>query len=133
MTEPNPKGRPRGQNYDLNHSHPSTTTGDTGNDLQEARLLKIQAETRSLDLKNAILLREYIPIGEVTNVVATEYTRVRQKLLALESKLPHVLAPLNNPIDIKQIIKQEVDEILSELSSDEKYKDVSIVSTTSST
>ena len=117
-------GRPRSDNFDMNHSHPSTaidTDDDAvepsqGNMLQTARLLKIQAETRSLDLKNAILIREYIPIAEVTAAVATEYTRVRQKLLSLESKLPHVLAPINDPTAIKEIIRQEITEILEELS-----------------
>jgi hypothetical protein len=45
-------------------------------------------------------------------------------LLSLESKLPHVLAPLDDPLEIKKIIIQEVGEILEELSADDKYEEV---------
>jgi hypothetical protein len=127
-------GRPRSEEYDINASYassyePQDATEEEGleedsmSPLAKARLEKIQAETNRINLEIAIKKREFIDINEVTAVVSSEYTRVRQKLLSLESKLPHVLAPLDDPLEIKKIIIQEVGEILEELSGDAKYED----------
>lgn len=124
-------GRPRSAKYEENHSYPSRSSSDSS-ELADAKLAKIKAETNKINLDIEIKKREYIPIVEVSSIVATEYTRVRQKLLSLESKLSHSLAPITDPIKIKEIIQQEVDEVLQELSADQQYmeEDVGTTKTT---
>jgi len=121
------RGRPRSNNYTLNSSFPSTIPNDDEDNIQNplvaARLAKIKKETEKIELDIDIAKRKYIPVSEVSTAVATEYTRVRAKILSLESKLPHLLAPITDPIDVKAIIQQEVREILEELSYDNETKE----------
>jgi len=127
------RGGQKSANYELNESFPSKAirrierlnkknnvdSDESGNPLVGARLKKLLLEADKLQLDIDIVKRNYIPVIEVSTAVATEYTRVRSKLLTLESKLPHVLAPLIDPLEIKRIIQQEVGEILAELSYDD--------------
>ena len=131
--------RPRSENFALNSSYPSTLSNvdedfddiedsapSKSQQLVEARLDKIRAETRKLDLETSIKLQEYVKISEVSSTVNKEYNRVRNKVLSLESKLPHVLEPLSlsTASEIKRIIQQEVAEILTELSADASYEEI---------
>jgi hypothetical protein len=100
----------------------STVDGGTGNPLVDAKLANLMEDTKAKALKNAIIMRDYVSIAEVADVVGTEFTRVRQKILTLETKLPHVLATITDPHEIKRIIGQEVNEILEELSADGEYQ-----------
>lgn len=127
-TPKKPRGGQKSENFELNDSYPSKQarrlerqTKSDGephqpNPLVEARLAKLKKETEKLELDIEIQKGLYIPASEVASTVATEYTRVRQKLLALESKLSYVLAPITDPIEIRKIIDQEIQEILEELS-----------------
>jgi hypothetical protein len=125
------RGGQKTANYELNESFPSkqlrklereaAKLKDEGSDIQtnplvEARLQKLLKETEKLQLDIDIQKRNYIPAIEVSSAVSTEYTRVRQKLLSLESKLPHILAPISDPIEIRRIIQSEISEVLAELS-----------------
>jgi hypothetical protein len=127
------RGGQKTANYELNESFPSkqlrklereaAKLKDEGSDIQtnplvEARLQKLLKETEKLQLDIDIQKRNYIPVDEVVSAVGTEYVRVRQKLLALESKLSHVLAPITDPLEVRNIIQSEVNEILEELSYD---------------
>ena len=130
MTTTTPKktrGGQKSENFELNDSYPSkqarrlerqnkSDEPHKPNPLVEARLEKLKKETEKLELDIQIQKGLYIPASEVTSTVATEYTRVRQKLLALESKLSYVLAPITDPVEVRKIIDQEVQEILEELS-----------------
>jgi hypothetical protein len=56
--------------------------------------------------------------------VEQEYTAIRARFLALGSKLALTLAPECSPGNVKIIIDNAINEILSELSLDQKYLDL---------
>jgi hypothetical protein len=80
-------------------------------------------ETEKLKLDIAITHKQYIHISELSQAVEKEYTRIRQKLLGIGPKVSHIVAPITNPIEIKQILDEEVNEILEELSYDKTLKE----------
>jgi hypothetical protein len=93
------------------------------NPLILAKLEKLQVETEKLKLDIAITHKQYIHISELSQAVEKEYTRIRQKLLGIGPKVSHIVAPITNPIEIKQILDEEVNEILEELSYDKTLKE----------
>jgi hypothetical protein len=106
----------RGPNYYKNKKRAAVTAANKSLVVVDLKEEKLREEVRNLKLKNEILLKDYYPAAEVLEAVSTQNTRIRQKLLTLEFKLPPVLASLQDPIEIKKIIQQEVFEILEELS-----------------
>jgi hypothetical protein len=100
---------------------------DLVKELVSARLLKLKEDTRKIQIENAITLREYVSIAEVGSEIDAAFTRVRNKLLALENKLL-ILAPIDDPVEVRKIVRQEIDEILVELSyQDEINKEIEIL------
>ena len=127
-------GRPPGKNYNENqiYTPPHKQAGedtplaseDAAEDfkprslLEKKKIEKLEAEIEKINFEMAVQRGLFVSVEELCKEVSSEYTRVRQKLLALESKLSHTLAPITDPIEVKKIINQEVNEILDELSRD---------------
>lgn len=86
---------------------------------ERARLLKAQADKAELDLKER--QGELVSIEDVVKDVASEYTILRQRLLSIPNKLAMPLSSVTQPHEVQQILQAEIVELLTELSSDQKY------------
>lgn len=85
-------------------------------EILQARLEKIQVETKRLELRLKQEEGELVEIDSVAQIVAREYGNVRQQLLTVPSKVAPAIAGLVDPIEIAAIITDYIKEALEELS-----------------
>jgi len=64
---------------------------------------------------------EVIEITEVTHLVSSEYSKIRNLLLSLPSKLSGLIHSLESQKEIKDVLEKEFRNILIELSADKQY------------
>lgn len=88
--------------------------------VERAKLTRIQTEKAQLDLD--ILKGKYIPLEVVCSEVEREYTIIRTQYLALHSRITLSLVNKSDPREISEIIRAEVNEILTELTTDAAYQ-----------
>jgi hypothetical protein len=127
--------KPRSKNFIENSSYPSKSNRLTKNPISNPeeddpeidnlgssdplyleKLRKIKAEANQIELKNAIMLKDYLPTGEVKAAVAQDYMRVRTKLLSLRPKILKSLLSMTDINEATTYFDTEIAEILSELS-----------------
>ena len=60
-----------------------------------------------------------IKIADVCRIVASEYSRVRSKLMAMAATIAPQAAMLSSPSEIQRLINREIGEVLKELTYDE--------------
>jgi phage terminase Nu1 subunit (DNA packaging protein) len=82
---------------------------------QRARLLKAQVE--QVEKRNAIDREEYVPAAAVLNVWSKRITNCRSRLLAIPTKLAMPLVNLREPSLIAEVLRREIYQALTELSS----------------
>lgn len=94
-------------------------------DLQEARRLKVIAETRLAELKIAETERKLVPIAEVDNGFVAVGVIVRQVILRLENDLPPMLEGLK-AAGMKKILRTYLRDRLREMAdfSAEQYEKI---------
>jgi hypothetical protein len=124
-------GKPRSKNFIENSAYPSKShrlTSPTNEDDSEIdslgsndplyleKLRKIKAEADQIELKNAIMLKDYLPTSEVQAAVIQDYMRVRTKLLSLRPKMLKSLLSMTDINEATNYFDTEIAEILSELS-----------------
>lgn len=120
--------RARGPNYEQNTSYPSTAPKNktaalpSNNALSDAKQRKIELECRQLEIKNAILLEEYVTLDEISRVTGEIFNIIRQRLIALPSKITPQIAPELDPNVIEMTLRDEINDMLSELSAFDTYK-----------
>jgi hypothetical protein len=94
--------------------------GGDGNKLnpgqEKAQLDRIRRESAELDL--ARKRAELVSVEEVRNELEREYVVLRQRFLALPTKLARALVPMDNPQEISAFILDEVGKILEGLKTD---------------
>lgn len=119
----------RGQYFDTHQAlerifeHKKTEGGIQRKLLQEElRIESARAEKIELEVK--AMKGELVPIEDVIKSVEREYTFVRSQLRALPSKLAKPLSMTNDPNEVYTRLTEAVDECLTELTSDEKFKTV---------
>lgn len=120
--------RPKSKNFIENSTYPSKANRlsvstseeeeqlDSNNPLYLEKLRKITAEADQIELKNAILLKDYLPTEEVVAAVSQDYMRVRTKLLSLRPKILKSLLAMTDINEATDFFDNEIAEILSELS-----------------
>jgi phage terminase Nu1 subunit (DNA packaging protein) len=84
--------------------------------LQEEQLRFETGRADKMELDVQKRRGELVEINQVSEVVQTEYARVRAGLLAIPNKMAHVLAIVDTPAEIKSKLEDAVNEALSELS-----------------
>lgn len=77
------------------------------------------ARANRIELQNAKLRGEVVAIEDVAEVVEAEYGAVRAALRALPYKCANELAAIDSPIEIKSRLEAMIEEILTELCSEE--------------
>jgi hypothetical protein len=123
--------RPRSKNFIENSSYPSKSNRLTTQTVEDdpeidnlgsndplylEKLRKITAEANQIELKNSIMLKDYLPTGEVKAAVSQDYMRVRTKLLSLRPKILKSLLAMTDINEATDYFDNEIAEILSELS-----------------
>lgn len=84
--------------------------------LAEARRRKALADAELAEYELAEKKREVVPIEEAVEMLTREFSRVRQKLLALPSKLAPIVVAIKDQASAKEAIEAEITEVLNELS-----------------
>jgi hypothetical protein len=90
--------------------------------IEQAQHEKAKRERAQIELEQ--LKKEVVPISDVAKVVGDEYSRVRARLYAIPSRSASDLSESNNPRECQQIVHNEIDEALSELTADKKYQEI---------
>lgn len=106
-----------------NDTEPQIGDFDTEVDFQEARR---QHEVYKAGLKRLELLElqgKVVRIADVTDTVAAEYARIRQRLLAIPSKAGLEVIGATDASDAAKIIESYIVEALTELSQGIAYAD----------
>jgi phage terminase Nu1 subunit (DNA packaging protein) len=83
--------------------------------LSEARTALAREQTAALKLKNAVARREYVSLAGVQREVETMFAMLRERLLSMPGKLAASCEMRERP-DVEEIIRNEVYELLDELS-----------------
>lgn len=94
--------------------------GGTENDenLNEAKLRKLQAEASLAEIELQRERAELVEIEEVAKQVASEYSTVRAKLLALPTKVSGIIYSLQSQREVTEVLDNAIREILQELTAD---------------
>jgi phage terminase Nu1 subunit (DNA packaging protein) len=83
--------------------------------LSEARAALAREQTAALKLKNAVARRDYVSLAGVRRDVETMFAMLRERLLAIPAKIA-TSCDMRECGDVEEIIRDEVDEVLEELS-----------------
>jgi phage terminase Nu1 subunit (DNA packaging protein) len=86
--------------------------------LADAQARLTGAKARIAEIQRDRLEGELVAIGDVAAAVAKEYSTVRQRLLAIPSRVAPVAAVESDPRKIHDAVEREIASALSELSSD---------------
>lgn len=86
--------------------------------IQEEELRERKARADKIELEVALRRGQQVPIEDVIQDVAKEYTRVRASIRAISSKLAHPLAMVNDPAKVKEILDEAHSEALEHLTKD---------------
>lgn len=91
------------------------TLGQAGDDLtaERARLAREQADHYALG--NAAKRRELLPRGEITRAVAAAFSHVRDRLMALPTRIAGPLAYITDPAEVRRRLDIEIGTALAEL------------------
>ena len=68
-----------------------------------------------VELQLAKLRGDLVEVGEVCDQVESEYVSVRQRLLAIPTKLANQLVPLDTPAEIQNLLMEACTEALEDL------------------
>ena len=86
--------------------------------LADAQARLTAAKARIAEIQRDRLEGELVAIGDVAAAVSTEYSVVRQRLLAIPSRIAPVAAAESDPRKIHDAVEREIASALSELSAD---------------
>lgn len=75
-----------------------------------------------LRMDNDAKIGRLVDISEVAKTVEKEYVFVRAQVRSLPARLSKLLSMESDPLVINETLTNEIDEILKELSSDDKYE-----------
>jgi len=90
-------------------------------DLDEARRRKVSAEAAIAELNLQQLRGELIEVEAVAQAVADEYSNVRQRLLAMPTKLAPQVIPVDSIPEAEALIQEFIHEAIEELTQDGIY------------
>lgn len=89
-------------------------TGD-GLDLETERAIKIRVERKQAEIKLALMKGEVHKAADVEQIMTDMLTSFRTKLLNIPAKLAPILVARNEVGHIKDLINNEIIEVLNEL------------------
>tara|TARA_R100000081_G_C4729289_1_gene122498 strand:+ start:61 stop:573 length:513 start_codon:yes stop_codon:yes gene_type:complete len=99
---------------------------DGTGDITEEKTKLTAAQARKAQLEVAVIEGKLIPTDQVENTWVSYISNCRAKLLTIPSKITHLVMSTEDSKDIEKIIKNEINEALSELANDpipEEYKE----------
>ena len=130
-------GPANGKYYELKDALPLIFAPDGTAEL-DRRLLESQykyedhrAEKMRLEVER--LKGQLVYVEDVASVVQKEYTYVRSQLLSIPSKVAKSLSVESDPSQVKAILDDAINEVLSELKADVAYEGPSNVPSPNST
>lgn len=88
---------------------------DTSED-QDTRLKRLKADKMEIELQK--ITGELIPVDDVSIALSEMLSRVKMKILALPTSLSPLISGKQDPVEIQEIIDDNVRSALEELSSD---------------
>lgn len=88
-------------------------------DRESLRLERAKAD--KIEIEVAKTRGELVAIEDVAKTVEKEYSAVRQQLISIPTKICQELSTIDDPILIKNLIEDSINEALSELSSSDKF------------
>lgn len=91
-------------------------SGATGDDYAALRHRKFTAETEKAEMETALLKAKQVKVADVEVEWMRIAERIRTNFLALPSKAAPLLIDADTMVEIERIIREQVNEILSELS-----------------
>jgi phage terminase Nu1 subunit (DNA packaging protein) len=91
-------------------------------ELAKENLLLERARREKEELKLGEMKGELIPVAEVVKAVEREYNFVRSQIRNLPSKMAKPLSMTADANDVFELLQEAVNECLTELTVDEKYK-----------
>jgi phage terminase Nu1 subunit (DNA packaging protein) len=95
------------------NGHTPTDTRVSNLDVERARLAKLQADRIEVEL--AKTQGELIPVQQVIDAWSARILAFRAKMLALPAKTARVLAALDDFKEIAAVLREEIEEALTEL------------------
>lgn len=87
--------------------------------LYEEKVIKTRAEAEKLQLEIALKQGELVRVDEVEALWAGYISAAKKRILAIPSKLAYELSGITEPIKIQSRLQEAIDEVLTEISSDE--------------
>lgn len=85
-------------------------------DFNEQRARREKEAADKLELENAVTRGELVQASEVEEMWGGEYSRVKNKLMAIPPKLAPLMLGVKTPAEAQEIIKAVIHEALDELS-----------------
>lgn len=82
---------------------------------------KAKADKVTLDVEKKRNL--LVEIEKIAPMIEREYTAVKARLLSMPTRMAHILANITNPVDIKAKLEDAVNEVLTELIADAKFRE----------
>jgi hypothetical protein len=92
----------------------------------QAKIRSEEIKTRLFQLKYDELMGKLVPIEEIVAGIEQEYTAVKAVLLAIPTKLAVKLSTVTNPIEVKKILDEAINEALGELQADARHREEQI-------
>ncbi|MFB9265014.1 hypothetical protein ACFFWD_17925 [Bradyrhizobium erythrophlei] len=83
--------------------------------MSEARTALAREQTAALRLKNAVARREYVSLAGVRREVETMFAMLRERLVSIPGKIA-ASCEMRERRDVEEIVRDEVYELLDELS-----------------
>jgi len=91
------------------------TVSDSADELRRARIALVKSQRERIEIENAKLRGELIPISQMMQDILTAVSAIRAEFLKLESELPPRLEGLP-PQAMQRILRTEIHGILGRLS-----------------
>lgn len=115
----------RAKIYDAHEAIPMIFAQEAGKGLhKKTQQVEYEIEKEKLNkirMDNEVKQSKLLYIDDVVRTVEKEYMFIKAQIKVLPSRVSKILSLTTNPIEVNQVLMNEIDSILTELSSDEFY------------
>lgn len=116
----------RAKIYDAHEAIPAIFAQEAGKGIhKQTKQVEYEIEKEKLykiRMDNEVKQGKLLFIDDVVKTVEKEYMFIKAQIRSLPSRVSKILSLETNPIEVNQMLMTHIDEILSELSSDEFYQ-----------
>lgn len=116
----------RAKIYDAHEAIPLIFAQETGKGLyKKTQQIEYEIEKEKLNkirMDNEVKQQKLLYIEDVVRTVEKEYMFIKAQFKSLPSRISKVLSLTANPIEINKVLMDEINVILTELSSDQFYE-----------